>query len=56
MFDAYCTDCSRRQLISPGQVLGLRNDVDGIHVLYRCSKGHVGALVTGRAVTERTAA
>ena len=52
MFDVYCTDCSRRQLVFPGQVLAIRNDERGIHVVYRCSRGHVGVLVTGRQVEE----
>lgn len=56
MFDAYCTDCSGRQLIWPGQVLGIRNDDAGIHVAFRCSRGHRGEMVTGRAVSEPAAA
>ena len=49
MFDVFCTDCSRRQLVFPGQVLGIRNDDRGIHVVFRCSRGHVGVVLTGRA-------
>lgn len=58
MFDAYCTDCRRRELITPGQVLGIRNDTAGIHVVFRCSRGHLGAVLTGRrtSATQRTAA
>ena len=56
MFDVYCTTCSRRELISASRVLGMRNDESGIHVAFRCSKGHLGALLTGRAAQERAAA
>lgn len=55
MFDVFCTDCSRRQLVFPGQVLGIRNDERGIQVVFRCSRGHVGVVLTGRAA-EPTAA
>lgn len=55
MFDVFCTDCSRRQLVFPGQVLGIHNDEQGIHVVYRCSRGHVGALLTGRQAEEQAA-
>ncbi len=48
MFDIFCTDCSRRQLIFPGQVLGISNDENGIHVAFRCGRGHVGVWRTGR--------
>lgn len=48
MFDVVCTDCSRRELVFPGQVLGIRNDEQGIHVYFRCSRGHVGVVLTGR--------
>lgn len=48
MFDVFCTECARRELIFPGQVLGGRNDAAGIHIAFRCSRGHVGELVTGR--------
>jgi hypothetical protein len=56
MFDAFCTDCSRRQLVFPGQVLGIRNDERGIHVVYRCSRGHVAVMVTGRGAEGGAAA
>ena len=56
MFDVFCTDCSRRQLVFPGQVLGIHNDERGIHVVYRCSRGHVGVVLTGRPVEETVAA
>jgi hypothetical protein len=55
MFVVFCTDCSRRQLVFPGQVLGVRNDDRGIHVAYRCSRGHVGEWLTGRAAEHRLA-
>ncbi len=56
MFDVFCTDCSRRQLVFPGQVLGIRNDSGGIHVVFRCSLGHVGVWLTGRSATAAPAA
>ena len=49
MFDVFCTECDRRQLVFPGQVLGIKNDTSGIHVVFRCSRGHVGIWDTGRA-------
>lgn len=48
MFAAFCPDCARRQLIFPSQVIGIRNDERGIHVVYRCSRDHVAEWVTGR--------
>jgi hypothetical protein len=48
VFDAFCTACSRRQLIFPGQVLGIVNDGDGIHVVFRCSCRETGIWTTGR--------
>lgn len=55
MFDVFCTDCSRRQLVFAGQVLGIRNDESGIHVVFRCARGHVGVWDTGRLITEAAA-
>lgn len=55
MFDVYCTECARRQLVFPGQVLGIHNDDAGIHVVFRCSRGHVEVWLTGRGA-DRTAA
>ena len=49
MFDVFCTECSRRQLVFPGQVLGIKNDESGIHVVFRCSRDHVGIWDTGRS-------
>ena len=49
MFDVFCTACSRRQLVFPGQVLGIKNDESGIHVVFRCSRDHVGVWDTGRS-------
>lgn len=48
MFDVFCPACSRRELISGRQVLGARNSEAGIHLAFRCSRGHVGELLTGR--------
>ena len=56
MFDVFCTECSRRQLISAGQVQGVVNDENGIHVVYRCSRGHLGVWDTGRATRTASAA
>jgi hypothetical protein len=52
VFDAYCAGCSRRQLISPTQVLGIINDDAGIHVAYRCRCGEAGMIHTGKAAHE----
>ncbi len=48
MFDVHCSTCSRRQLVFPGQVLGIVNDDRGIHVLFRCACGTTGVWDTGR--------
>lgn len=56
MFDVFCTECSRRQLVFPGQVVGIHNDKSGIHVAFRCSRGHVGVWDTGRAASAAAAA
>ncbi len=48
MFDVYCTECARRQIVFAGQVVGIHNDASGIHVVFRCSRGHVGVWDTGR--------
>lgn len=55
MFDVFCTDCSRRQLVFARQVLGVVNDENGIHVVFRCSRGHVGVWDTGRAAASAAA-
>ena len=56
MFDVFCTECHRRQLVFPGQVLGIHNDDRGIHVVFRCSRGHTGVFLTGRGSQEPAAA
>lgn len=48
MFDVFCTACSRRQLIFPGQVLGIVNDGAGIHVVFRCGCRQTSVWHTGR--------
>lgn len=48
MFAAYCPTCSRRELVSPSQVLAVGNGDDGIAVAYRCSRGHLAQWTTGR--------
>lgn len=55
MFDVFCNDCSRRQLVFPSQVLGVVNDENGIHVVFRCGRGHVGVWDTGRAAAAAAA-
>lgn len=49
MFVAFCTTCSRRQLIFAGQVLGIVNDERGIHLAFRCGCGSTSIWHTGRA-------
>ena len=56
MFDVFCTECSRRQLVFPSQVRGIVNDETGIHVVYRCRRGHLGVWDTGRATRTAPAA
>ena len=56
MFDVFCTDCSRRQLVFAGQVLGIHNDENGIHVIFRCSRGHTRVWDTGRSAATAAAA
>lgn len=48
MFDAICATCYRRELIFPGQIIGVENAADGIVVTFRCGRGHVGCWRTGR--------
>lgn len=48
MFDVFCSACSSRRLVFPGQVLGLVNSPDGIAVQYRCWCGEIGVWTTGR--------
>ena len=49
MFDVYCTNCEKQQLLSPGQVRSLINDDQGIAVIYECYCGELGAMRTGAA-------
>jgi hypothetical protein len=57
MFEAICTTCRRRELIFPGQILGVENVADRIVVTFRCGRGHVGCWRTGRgAVPEKSVA
>lgn len=48
MFDAFCTACSRRSLVFPGQVLGIVNDETGIHVVFRSGCRETSVWHTGR--------
>lgn len=56
VFDVTCTTCSRRQLIFAGQLRGIVNDDDGIHVVFQCRCGALGAWRTGRASATAAAA
>jgi hypothetical protein len=47
MFDFYCTECRRRQLIFASQVTKLINDERGISVIVTCWCGELGAIRTG---------
>jgi hypothetical protein len=51
VFDAYCQSCSRRRLIFAGQVRGIHNDDQGIHVVFECWCGALSTLTTGRRAT-----
>lgn len=52
MFDIFCTACERRQLVFPDQVLGIGNDADGIHMVFRCRCESVGVWHTGRSARQ----
>ena len=55
MFDVFCTECARRQIVFAGQVVGIHNDANGIHVVFRCSRGHLGVWDTGRSARTQPA-
>lgn len=55
MFDIFCDACERRQLVLPAQVLGIRNDANGIHVVFRCGCARVGVWDTGRSARQAAA-
>ncbi|HSK26975.1 MAG TPA: hypothetical protein VK894_08710 [Jiangellales bacterium] len=48
MFDVYCPTCSGRRLIFSGQMRGLANDAQGIHVGFVCWCGRAGTWSAGR--------
>jgi hypothetical protein len=56
MFAVFCAACSRRQLIFPGQVLGIVNDGSGIHVVFRCGCRETSVWHTGRRAEPEAAA
>lgn len=60
MFDGICTTCCRRELMFPGQIVGMGNTSDDIVVTFRCGRGHIGHWRTGRravgAASEKSAA
>jgi len=43
MFDTYCPECQKRQLIFPSQVTQLVNDEQGIVAIFSCWCGAPGA-------------
>jgi hypothetical protein len=49
VFDIYCPRCKSRRLIFAGQVRGITNASDGIHVAFECWCGGTGTWRTGRA-------
>ena len=54
MFDHFCTNCRKRQLIFPSQVTSLVNTDHGIELSYVCWCGSAQTLLTGRVVAERS--
>ena len=53
MFDHFCTECGKRQLVFPSQVTSLVNTDAGIVVTHTCWCGAEQTWATGKAVTER---
>jgi hypothetical protein len=49
MFDNYCAECNKRQLIFPSQIKHMVNDESGIVVFYECWCGALNAWRTGSA-------
>ena len=49
VFDIYCPRCKSRRLIFAGQVRGITNASDGIHVAFECWCGGTGTWRTGSA-------
>lgn len=47
MFDAYCSDCDKRQLVFSSQIQSLANTDHGIEVAYTCWLGHEQVWTTG---------
>lgn len=43
MFDVLCSGCDKRQLLTAGRILGLRNTPDGVIVAYQCWCGAQGS-------------
>jgi len=53
MFDHNCTECGKRQLIFPSQIVSMDNTEHGIVVAFRCWCGAEQTMVTGRRAAER---
>jgi RNase P subunit RPR2 len=49
MFDFYCPECNKRQLIFPSQIRSLVNDEQGIAVIFSCWCGALATFRTGAA-------
>jgi len=47
MFDFYCDECDRRQVLFASQVKHVINDDAGIALIVRCWCGELGAIRTG---------
>jgi hypothetical protein len=48
MFTDHCPRHGSRVLLGPRNITSIRNDIDGIHVAWRCPCGGRGTLHTGR--------
>lgn len=48
MFSAYCQHCQAEMLLSTRRIEALGRGEDGIVVVFRCWKGHLGTWRTGR--------
>ena len=54
MFDFDCPICQKRQLISPGRIIHLINDDEGIAILFTCWCGTPSAIRTGDTVAKHS--
>jgi hypothetical protein len=53
MFDHYCADCDKRQLIFPSQVTAMTNTDQGIVVDFTCWCGSAQTMTTGLGARRR---